>query len=52
MKLTILGSAGGFPGAANPTSDYLLNIDGRNILIDCGSGVLSNLFQLIRVRSF
>lgn len=50
MKLTVLGASGGFPAAGGATSGYLLSFDNRNILIDCGSGVLSNLFRFIRVE--
>lgn len=49
MKLTILGASGGFPAAGGATSGYLLEYGGRHILIDCGSGVLSNLFRFIRL---
>ena len=48
MKLTVLGACGGFPSAGGATSGYLLDLDGRYVLIDCGSGVLSNLFRLVR----
>ena len=47
MKLTVLGCSGGFPAAGGATSGYLLEIEGRHVLIDCGSGVLSKLFQVI-----
>jgi len=50
MKLTVLGASGGFPAAGGATSGYLLEYDGRHILIDCGSGVLSNLFRFIRLE--
>lgn len=49
MKLTVLGSSGGFPKAGGATSGYLLEINGRHILVDCGSGVLANLFRFIRL---
>lgn len=50
MKLTILGLSGGFPAAGGATSGYLLDLNGRHILIDCGSGVLANLFRFIRLE--
>ncbi len=50
MKLTVLGASGGFPVAGGATSGYLLEYQDRHILIDCGSGVLSNLFRLIRLE--
>ena len=49
MKLTILGASGGFPAAGGATSGYLLEYGGRHVLIDCGSGVLANLFRFIRL---
>lgn len=49
MKLTILGNSGGFPAAGGATSGYLLEIGPRRVLIDCGSGVLSNLFTQIEL---
>lgn len=49
MKLTVLGNSGGFPAAGGATSGYLLEIEGHYILIDCGSGVLSNMFRYINI---
>jgi ribonuclease BN (tRNA processing enzyme) len=49
MNLTVLGLSGGFPAAGGATSGYLLELNGRHILIDCGSGVLANLFRFIRL---
>ncbi len=49
MKLTILGYSGGFPAPGGATSGYLLEIGPRRILLDCGSGVLSNLFKLVPI---
>jgi len=43
VKITTLGSWGAYPAAGSATSGYLLQADGRNILIDCGSGVLAQL---------
>lgn len=50
MKLTVLGTNGGFPAAGGATSGYLLELNNRHILIDCGSGVLANLFRFIRLE--
>lgn len=47
MKITILGCSGGYPAAGGATTGYLIQFAGKNILIDCGSGVLSNLFRYI-----
>lgn len=50
MQLTVLGLSGGFPAAGGATSGYLLDLNGRHILLDCGSGVLANLFRFIRLE--
>jgi ribonuclease BN (tRNA processing enzyme) len=47
MKLTILGNNGPYPSAGGACSGYLIQDDKTNILIDCGNGVLSNLFKII-----
>jgi ribonuclease BN (tRNA processing enzyme) len=46
LKITVLGNSGGFPAPGGATSGYLLEVDGHKVLIDCGSGVLANLFKL------
>jgi ribonuclease BN (tRNA processing enzyme) len=38
MKLTIVGSAGTFPGPASGCSSYLLEQDGFRLLVDVGNG--------------
>jgi|HigsolmetaAR203D_1030402.scaffolds.fasta_scaffold01818_7 ribonuclease BN (tRNA processing enzyme) len=43
MKITILGYWGGYPSAGGATAGYLVTTDEGNILIDCGSGVMSRL---------
>jgi ribonuclease BN (tRNA processing enzyme) len=50
VKLTVLGASGGFPAAGGATSGYLLEVAGHHILIDCGSGVLANLFRFISIE--
>ena len=53
MKLTILGNNGPFPSAGGACSGYLIQNEENgkkiNILIDCGSGVLSNLQKVIKI---
>lgn len=49
MKLTILGFWGGTPEQGGATSGYLLQDGNINILIDCGSGVLSKLSQIMDI---
>ncbi|MDR6224268.1 MBL fold metallo-hydrolase [Desmospora profundinema] len=48
MKWTVLGCHSPYPGAGGATSGYLLQISGKNILVDCGSGVLAQLGSIIR----
>lgn len=43
MKLTVLGYYGGFPYQNKGTSGYLIQSDGFNLLLDCGSAVLISL---------
>ena len=47
MKLTVLGCNGPYPAAGGACSGYLLVSDDARtrILIDCGTGVLSNLYR-------
>ncbi|AKP68172.1 MBL fold metallo-hydrolase [Companilactobacillus ginsenosidimutans] len=47
MLITVLGYYGGYPYKGHGTSGYLLQDDGKNILIDCGSGVLNELSNYI-----
>lgn len=50
MKLTIVGYWGGYPAEGGATSGYLLQHNGFNLLIDCGSAVISNLQKYIRIE--
>jgi len=43
VRLTILGSSAAYPGPGGACSGYLIEEDNTKILIDCGTGVLSNL---------
>ncbi len=47
MKITVVGCWGGYPKANEASSGYLLEHDDFRLLIDCGSGVLSKLQNLI-----
>lgn len=49
MKLTVLGNNGPYPAAGSACSGYLLQSETANVLIDCGSGVLSNMQKIIRL---
>ncbi|MBO0961266.1 MBL fold metallo-hydrolase [Neobacillus sp. MM2021_6] len=48
MKLTIIGYWGGYPKQNGACSGYLLEHGGFQLLIDCGSGVLSKLQNIIQ----
>ncbi|WP_408009566.1 MBL fold metallo-hydrolase [Pseudalkalibacillus sp. A8] len=50
MKVTVIGCWGGFPKVGEATSGYLLQEDGFNLLVDCGSGVLSKVQSYIAVE--
>lgn len=48
MKLTVIGFWGGYPKQNAASSGYLLEHNGFQLLIDCGSGVLSKLQNVIQ----
>lgn len=50
MKLTVLGNNGPFPSAGGACSGYLITEGDKNILIDCGNGVLANLQRFIPIE--
>lgn len=50
MKLTVIGMWGGFPKKDGPCAGYLLQHDGFSMLIDCGSGVLVKLQNIIELN--
>jgi ribonuclease BN (tRNA processing enzyme) len=51
MKINILGYWGGYPTAGGATAGYLISTDEGNILLDCGSGVMSRLHFYTNVES-
>jgi ribonuclease BN (tRNA processing enzyme) len=51
MRLTVLGSAGSFPGPDSPCSAYLLEADGFRLLLDFGTGALSGLQRYASLTS-
>jgi ribonuclease BN (tRNA processing enzyme) len=48
MKLTVLGFQSPFSGYGGATPGYLVEVEGKRILFDCGSGVLANLANIIK----
>jgi len=50
LKITTIGWWGAYPGKNEAASGYLLQTDNKNILIDCGSGVLSKLQNYIDIE--
>ncbi|WP_418790780.1 MBL fold metallo-hydrolase [Phosphitispora sp. TUW77] len=51
MKLTVLGCWAPYPRAGGACSGYLVQAGSRNILLECGNGVMSNLQKYIDFRS-
>ncbi len=46
MKLHVIGCHGPYPVAGGTTSGYLIEHNGKALLMDCGAGVLGRLMQL------
>lgn len=51
FKVTVLGSSGGYAGAGKACSGYLLRYKDRNLVLDLGSGALSNLLKHVEPGS-
>lgn len=47
MRVTVLGKYGPYPKAGGGTSSYLLEADGKYILLDAGEGSFSRLYAVI-----
>ncbi|MFD1739133.1 MBL fold metallo-hydrolase [Bacillus salitolerans] len=50
MKVTVIGFWGGFPGKNEATSGYLVEHKDFKLLVDCGSGVISQMQNYIQVE--
>ncbi|RUT44601.1 MBL fold metallo-hydrolase [Paenibacillus anaericanus] len=50
MELTVIGHWGAYPEKNEATSGYLIEHQGRKILLDCGSGVLSGLQNYVMLE--
>lgn len=49
MRVTVFGCWGGYPAAGGATAGYLFVHDEFKLLVDCGSGVLSRLQEIVTV---
>ncbi len=47
IKVTVLGSSGGYPGPGRACSGYLLENREGNLVLDLGSGALANLLKYL-----
>lgn len=47
MEVVVIGSSSAYPTKENPTSSYLIHIDSNYLLLDCGSGSMMALDQLV-----
>lgn len=50
MNIHVLGYWGAYPEAGEATTGLLVQTDTANVLVDCGSGVLSQLFKVCQFR--
>ena len=47
MRLIALGTSAAYPDAGGACSGYLVSAQGTNVLLDCGTGVLSQLQRVL-----
>jgi ribonuclease BN (tRNA processing enzyme) len=50
LQLTILGSSAAYPRAGGACSGYLVEEGKTKLLVDCGTGVLSNLQKVVALK--
>lgn len=50
MRLTVLGCSAAYPGPASACSGCLVEEGGTKLLVDCGTGVLSNLQRVVPLK--
>ncbi|MBI0392649.1 MBL fold metallo-hydrolase [Thermoactinomyces sp. CICC 24226] len=51
MRWTVLGCHSPYPAPGGGTPGYLLEAEGKKILIDCGSGILARLVERIAIEA-
>lgn len=47
VKVTVLGSAGSYPGNGRACSSYLVSAGDHHLLLDCGNGSVANLLDAV-----
>lgn len=47
VKVTVLGSAGSYPGNGRACASYLVSAGDRHLLLDCGNGSVANLLDAV-----
>lgn len=50
MRLTVLGCSAAYPGPDGACSGYLVREGKTNLLVDCGTGILSNLQKVVALE--
>jgi len=50
VRLTVLGCSAAYPGPDGACSGYLVREGKMNLLVDCGTGVLSNLQKVVALE--
>ena len=50
MRLTVLGCSAAYPGPSGACSGYLVQEGKTHLLVDCGTGVLSNLQKVVTLE--
>lgn len=50
MKLTVLGNSAAYPGPGHACSGFLVQKEDSHLLVDCGTGVLSNIQRYVDLR--
>ncbi|HOO48421.1 MAG: MBL fold metallo-hydrolase [Saccharofermentanaceae bacterium] len=49
MKITLIGTSGGYQSSSRACTSYLIQEEGKNIVVDLGPGSLANLQKYIKI---